>query len=195
VLNLQRLEESEIFVACLTPQYFSDPVCRLELAKASAMGQSRETCVFVCVCFDLDTVGYTHGLVSNIVLWFTGKTIVPVLFGPMPGMYNNPENSAGVALSGGGIWWPPRDEMGQYLDGCMPIDMFQAVGPSVEESESFRSLFQRLSSAVSQDIAKYQAESDVEYGSKHQEAVLRQRLFTQSRISSRAEWMLKGKNG
>ena len=88
---LQRLTESEIFVACLTPQYLADQVCRKEVAKAAELG----------------------------------KTIIPLICGPMPGMYHAPEHSAGVALSGGGIWWPPRDDMGQYFRNTVPVDMFQ----------------------------------------------------------------------
>jgi len=88
---LQRLTESEIFVACLTPQYLADQVCRKEVAKAAELG----------------------------------KTIIPLICGPMPGMYHAPEHSAGVALSGGGIWWPPRDDMGQYFRDSVPVDMFQ----------------------------------------------------------------------
>lgn len=88
---LQRLTESEIFVACLTPQYLADQVCRKEVAMAAEMG----------------------------------KTIIPLICGPMPGMYHAPEHSAGVALSGGGIWWPPRDDMGQYFKDSVPVDMFQ----------------------------------------------------------------------
>jgi hypothetical protein len=126
---MQRLAESEIFVACLTPQYLADEVCRKEVARAAELG----------------------------------KTIIPVLFGPMPGMYDAPEHSAGVSLSGGGIWWPPRDEMGQFFKSCLPIDMFQAVGPKVEESQSFRALFQQLQQAVSRDMAMYQHQSDVQY--------------------------------
>lgn len=158
---LQRLAESEIFVACITPQYLSDPVCRKEIAMAASLG----------------------------------KTIIPLLFGPMPGMYHTPEHQGGVALSGGSIWWPPRDEMGQYFKSSVPIDFFQAVGPCVEESASFRTLSQQLVQAVSQDMATYQRQSDVEYGAKHTEAALRQKLFTASRLISRTEWMLKGFNG
>jgi len=113
----------------------------------------------------------------------------------MPGMYHSPGSSAGVALSGGGIWWPPRDEMGQYFKSTVPIDFFQAVGPCMEESNSFRTLSQLLSEAVSRDMSMYQSISDVEYGAKHTEAALRQTLFTNSRLISRTEWMLKGHNG
>ena len=35
---LQRLTESEIFVACLTPQYFADDVCRKEVAFTASLG-------------------------------------------------------------------------------------------------------------------------------------------------------------
>jgi len=61
---VQRLAESEIFVACLTPQYIADPVCRKEIAMAVHLG----------------------------------KTIVPLLFGPMPGMYDSPGSSAGLCV-------------------------------------------------------------------------------------------------
>ncbi len=53
--------------------------------------------------------------------------------------------------------------MAQFFKSCVPIDMFQAVGPKVEESESFRALFQQLQQAVSQDMALYQHQSDLQY--------------------------------
>ncbi len=37
---MQRLAESEIFVACLTPQYLADDVCRKEVKRAAELGKT-----------------------------------------------------------------------------------------------------------------------------------------------------------
>ena len=138
---------------------------------------------------------HTHVVSQLAMASKLGKKIIPILVGPLPGMYHAPERSAGVALSGGGIWWPPRDDMGQYLKGTVPIDMFQAMGPNVVESESFRALLRQVSETVAGEMREYQRQSDAQYGAKHAEAALRQNIFTGSRLKSRAEWMLRGKNG
>lgn len=123
----------------------------------------------------------------------SGKRMIPLIVGTMPGMNDAP--GRGLPLSGGRIWWPLRDEMGACFGAKEPIEMFQTVGPSTVDSTAFRQLFHRISEYCGEEMAILQGTMDQEWSVEYREASLIKRLQHSTRLTSKTEWMLLGKNG